>query len=449
MADKDYNLKNYRPPGPFDNRVVRAIFVMMYIVIILLPVIFVAVFSEDFIEDFVHEPFESIAKTVGLIAFAMLVMQVALGSRLKTLDRIYAINNVLIFHKNMAITAGVLIVLHPTMMVISHGISILGIETAWQIIVAEVAWIAVLSSIAVALYRSKIRLDYNIWHVLHKGMIVVIALVFIHSYFIGGNIEGPVRFLWWALLGTAIAIFIYRNVFFIVFVRRPFDIISVEPETHDTYTIRMKPKNDVMPKYRPGQFMFLKLKRENAKTEEHPFTISSSPTFQNEITATIKESGDFTNTIGETTTDDSARVAAPYGKFSFVHSKPEIFLFIAGGVGITPIMSMIRFLRDTGDGRRVMLLFACRKERDIVFRDEIEDLPDNFKHVYILSKPDEDWDGLTGFVDENILRDQAGDIFDGCEVYLCGPPVMMDAVESELRKAGYKGPIHTERFALD
>jgi len=446
LPKKDYYTANYRPPGFLDGSAGAVLFYVGYFVAILLPVLFAFILFGDFSDGAVLV----IGKAFALTAFAIFSMQVVLGSRLKTLDRALGLDKILRFHKLMAIIGTSMIILHPLLVMIGHDdFSILGFRSSLPIIAGEIGLLFLPGGVAAALFRSKLKLDYNVWHLFHKGMIVVIIIGFYHSTSVGSDIYGGMKSFWWVVFATAITVFLFRNIVFPIFVRRRYEILSVDAETHDTYTIRMKPANGKLPRYRPGQFMFLKLKRKKGKSEEHPFTISSSPTLDGEITATIKESGNFTDTIGETTVEDSARIAAPYGKFSFIYDEPARFLFIAGGVGITPIMSMIRFLRDTGDGRPVKLLFANKSEKDILFRDEISVLPENFAHVHVLSRPDESWTGRTGYIDEKILRQDAGEYLDDCTIYLCGPPPMMTAVEKEIEKTGYRGEVRTEKFSLD
>ncbi|HUV38654.1 MAG TPA: FAD-binding oxidoreductase, partial [Planctomycetota bacterium] len=199
----------------------------------------------------------------------------------------------------------------------------------------------------------------------------------------------------------------------------------------------------------PGQFVFLTLRRKGRKSEEHPFTISSSPAADGAFTVTVKKSGVFTNTIDRTAAGDGALVEGPFGRFSYVHTDAQEFLFIAGGVGITPIMSMLRTLRDTGDARPAVLIFANKTGRDILFRDELSKLPANVQVVHVLSQAPDDWRGPTGYVTAEVLTEHAGAMLKSAEVYLCGPPPMMDAVTVSLRSLGVPNRrIHTERFAL-
>jgi ferredoxin-NADP reductase len=195
--------------------------------------------------------------------------------------------------------------------------------------------------------------------------------------------------------------------------------------------------------------MFLTLRRAAAPAEEHPFTISSSPSRTGSITATIKESGDFTRTIGLTRRGDRALVEGPFGRFSFLHHPAERFLFISAGVGSTPLMSMLRFLSDTGDPRPVLYLCANRTEADIAFRDELGGLPATMKVVHILSQPRTTWGGVRGRLDEATLRELAGAWLNGVAVFLCGPPAFMSSSRRSLRRLGVpRAHIHFERFTV-
>jgi predicted ferric reductase len=195
--------------------------------------------------------------------------------------------------------------------------------------------------------------------------------------------------------------------------------------------------------------MFLALKRAGRKSEEHPFTISSSPTTEPPMTVTVKQSGDFTNTIGETKPGDVAFVEAPFGRFSYAYAEAKAFLFIAGGVGITPIVSMLRALRDTGDERPAVLIWGNKTESDIFFRDDLAAMAPRVRVVHVLSHPNDSWLGPKGYVIDDIIQEFAADILATAEVYLCGPPPMMKSVSTALRSLGVpKRRIHTERFSL-
>jgi ferredoxin-NADP reductase len=168
---------------------------------------------------------------------------------------------------------------------------------------------------------------------------------------------------------------------------------------------------------------------------------------------TIKESGDFTSTIGRIKPGDLVAVHGPFGRFSHVfHPNGDDLVFVAAGIGITPLMSMLRYMRDRRDPRRVLLVYANRGASDIVFRSELEQIESSgfpaLKTIHILSRPPGDWVGRTGRLDTASLGSLCGG-FAGKAFFICCPPIMASGLIRGLKNAGV-GPerIHTDYFGL-
>ena len=228
--------------------------------------------------------------------------------------------------------------------------------------------------------------------------------------------------------------------------RHPFEVDEVSRETHDTWSLHFEGKHI---DYKPGQFMAIRLIRDGKVSEAHPFTISSSPTM-NGLSITVKSVGDFTSTIGETKTSDRAYIDAPYGAFSFLDHDARDLVFIAGGIGITPFMSMLRYMYDRKLERNIVLMWGNKAERDIPFREELEKMAGEMPSlnvVHIMSRQD-DWPGEKGYMDKGKLKKYISN-FESSQVFLCGPPVMMTKIVEMLRDLGVsKRRMHYERFAL-
>lgn len=124
--------------------------------------------------------------------------------------------------------------------------------------------------------------------------------------------------------------------------------------------------------------MILRLIYDGLVGEPHPFTISSSSSAE-WLSVSIKTVGDFTEKIGTTKPGDYALIDAPYGRFSFLEFPAQKYLFIAGGIGITPFMSMLRFICDNRISREVLLLWGNRTERDIAFQDELDEMEETWR----------------------------------------------------------------------
>jgi len=195
--------------------------------------------------------------------------------------------------------------------------------------------------------------------------------------------------------------------------------------------------------------MIVQLIRDGRVSEPHPFTISSPPT-RDRLSITVKSVGDFTSTVGHTKTSDRAYVDAPYGAFTFLHHDAEDLVFISGGIGITPFLSMVRYIHDKGLKKNVTLLSGNKTERDIPFRDELAKMAEemsSLKVIHIMSKQP-DWPGEKGYIDAETLKRYVSN-FESSQFFICGPPAMMALVIRTLRALGIsRKRIHYERFAL-
>jgi predicted ferric reductase len=207
----------------------------------------------------------------------------------------------------------------------------------------------------------------------------------------------------------------------------------------------------------PGQFQFVTLFRgRGLPVEEHHFTISSSPSEPGYHASTIKESGDFTITIGQTRVGDTAAIHAPFGRFSYVlYPQARDLVFIAGGIGITPLMSSLRHMGDTQAERRVLLLYSNKTESDIVFREELARMEEEMGRgpklqvVHVLSRPEEAWPGEKGHLDREKLARLCGERLGTASFFLCCPPPLIHSLVPILRDlAVADSRIHFEYFSL-
>jgi ferredoxin-NADP reductase len=127
-------------------------------------------------------------------------------------------------------------------------------------------------------------------------------------------------------------------------------------------------------------------------------------------------------------------------------------VFVAAGIGITPLMSMLRYMRDRREPRRVLLVYANRGPADIVFRSELDSIESGgfpvLKTIHVLSRPPRDWIGQTGRLDAEALGSLCGG-FSGKAFFICCPPIMASELIRGLKSAGV-GParIHADYFGL-
>ena len=140
----------------------------------------------------------------------------------------------------------------------------------------------------------------------------------------------------------------------------------------------------------------------------------------------------------------------PYGAFT-IGNPADMHVLIAGGIGVTPMMSMIRTLADRGDRRPVTLLYGSRDWDSITFREELEALQArlNLTVVHVLANPPAGWTGERGFITAELFRRHLPLPYAAHEYFICGPNVMMDAIERSL--GHMRVPLskyHSERYSF-
>jgi ferredoxin-NADP reductase len=235
--------------------------------------------------------------------------------------------------------------------------------------------------------------------------------------------------------------------------RHAFRVVSIASEAPRVWTLLLEAPEDRVLKYAPGQLLFFCPKGSSVSAEEHPFSIASSPSPSGRISVTVKECGDFTSTIGRLQRRDPVTVHGPFGRFSHVfYPRGDELVFVAAGIGITPLMSILRAMRDRAERRRVLLIYAKHGEADIVFRKELELIESQglpaLKTIHILSRPPANWVGPTGRLDIAFLRSLYGGFADKV-FFICCPPLMASGLFRGVRKAGVAPQcIHADYFGL-
>ncbi len=391
----------------------------------------------------------------GMAAAMLLMLQFVLSARIRLLDRVFGLDRLLVAHRYAGIVAAVLVTAHPVLL--AAGGRPEAPTPAYDIgeKLGFAAAILVYLVVVTSLWRGLMRMPYEAWRRTHWVAFAVVGVVSIHSLAIGSDVAtGWARWFWIGCIAAYGLLFVWVKLIrpAISHARR-WVVEEVQQLTHDTWHLTLSPRDGRPLRQIPGQFAFLTLHRERGPVEQHPFTISTAPTSDGRIGFTIKQSGDFTNTIGETRPGETVTVEGPFGLFSHLvrcrDDRPLVM--IAGGVGITPMLSMLRFMAAHSDPRRIVLIWGNKTEADIIARDEVDRLAVRLPGLevhHVLSEQD-DFDGERGFITRELLgrllsaEDLAG------EVLLCGPVAMMTLVTGSLRTLGVpRARIRTERFSF-
>jgi predicted ferric reductase len=292
----------------------------------------------------------------------------------------------------------------------------------------------------------------------HNLTVVAVALMALHILATGtASVFLPIRVYYLVYFSLGAGFYLFHKIVRPWWQRqRAYRVAAVVEELPNIRTVRLSPPEDgAVFEYDPGQFAFIKPLRGPVAREEHPFTISSSPADREAITFTIKALGDFTSSLDKLEPDTPMRVDAPYGVFSYRNHAPGVPLgLIAGGIGITPMLSMLRTLRASEPERRVIFLWGVNKAEELFCRDELEamaaEMPNLTWHPVVAF--DESWPGEKGFIDADKLARlmlNADEGSGGMDFYVCGPKIMMDLVIGHLKGLGVpKRRIRSEKFAF-
>lgn len=430
---------------------------VFYAVMVLSPLIALAAIRLQGDMSLMHET----GTGAAFAAYGIIALQPVLIARWKWIERPFGMDVLSRFHKYMGIFALCLLLTHPPLMAYGGaGTSLLfSLNLPWSVLLGK-ALLAVLAvHVVLSVWRTSLGLTFEKWRQAHIALAVIIAPVaFVHSHYAGYDLWPlPMQILWPALLGLYAVAVIHRKLVVPSQLRKSrYRVEAVDRENRNVWTVKLTPPDgERIYQYQPGQFHFVTFQRSaELPVEEHHWTISSSPANKDFISSTIKESGDFTATIGKTRVGDTALVEGPFGRFSYgFYPEDRDFVFIAGGIGITPFMSMIRHMRDIGKEADVLLLCANRTEEDIVFGTELAEIEagssPRLKVVHILSKPKGNWIGETGRLDRGALARLAGRKSEHTVYYICAPPPMARSVIADLRAMGVPySRMRTEQFSL-
>ena len=408
---------------------------------------------------------DEVASAAGLVALAMILAEFFLLGRFRSITRRAGSDVIMRAHQLLARAALVLAVLHPFLYVspmtpppVWDVTARTAINYGWtQMWPGIAAWLLLGGLVATAIGRDIIGLRYEGWRLLHGlGAVAVAGLGVLHASRAGRYSADPLlEWVWTGMLALAVGALLHVYVIApLIRWRRPWHVSSVNKVAERTWAVTLSPDFDGQADYKAGQFAWLNIGRGVFSLNENPFSISSAPSAGREVEFIIKELGDFTRTIGRILPGTRAWLEAPHGHLTHEgHGTAPGIALIAGGVGVAPLLGILRELAATGDARPTVLLYGNRHEGQIVCGEELQDLADTHgtEVVHVLSEPPVGWTGATGLIDAEVLRSHFGGAARRDWIYiLCGPPPMLNAVEEALIALGIPSShILSEQFVYD
>lgn len=400
-----------------------------------------------------------IASGLGMVAFAIILVEFVLSGRFKSVSNQIGMDVTMRVHQGMGRAALGFALLHPFL----YGGNPAGGPRPWDATrqltlssdmlglgVGIAAYILLPTFVIFGIYRKQLPQTYERWRLLHgMGAALLAALLLVHTIRVGRYaVAAPVAWYWYLMTAAAVATLVHVYLLAPLQARkRPWRVTAVVPAAPRQWALTLVPDGHDGLDYKAGQFAWLNVGNAAFSLHENPFSIASAPAAGSDVAFLIKEFGDFTSTVGQIVPGTRAYIDGPYGTLTIKgRSEPGVAL-IAGGVGVAPLLGILREMRLTDDPRQVKMIYGASTDTDVVFADEVS----GENVTIVLSDPPDGWDGETGLIDAALLDR----VFsrDHCETWvflLCGPSAMMDSVEHDLIARGVPARrILSERFDYD
>lgn len=402
---------------------------------------------------------QELATGLGMMSFSIILVEFVLSGRFKSVSSGTGMDVTMRIHQWMARTALAFAVLHPLLYrgTASGGqrpwdiTRQLTLTTDFSALASGIAAYLLLAMLVVsAMARTALGYKYETWRLTHGIGALLLVLLLLHHTLHAGRYGGDpsMMYLWFAMTGIAVASMV------LVYVIKPFRklhkpwrVVSVDRLSSRQWELQITPVGHAGLSFKAGQFVWLTVGHTAFSLYENPFSISSAPAGGPDVSFVIKELGDFTRRLDRVEPGTAAYLDGPHGNLT-VHDRTEPgIVLIGGGVGIAPMLSILRQIRLSNDPRAIKVIYGNRLEEQIVYRDELskEDA------TFVLTQPTADWSGETGRIDGGLLdRHLEAEQYETWLFVMCGPVVMMDGIEDHLIARGT--PTHrilSERFEYD
>lgn len=407
---------------------------------------------------------DEIASALAMVGFSMLLVEFVLSGRFRWVSGRVGIDVTMRFHQLIARSLAVFILVHPFLYSLPMssprpgditGELTLNLGGA-SFVTGGLAWLLLPILVAISMFRRDLPYRYETWRLMHGVGAALIALLTLHHAIGAGRYSGdPALAAFWLILvvvafSTLVHVYLTGPLWRL---RHPYRVASLERIAPKSWELVIEPERGPAIEFKAGQFVWLTVGRSPFSIVEHPFSMSSCPADRPRVGFTIKEVGDFTGGIAALPLGAAAYVDGPHGHMFLPERHDAGVTFIAGGVGLAPVMSMLRQLRSDRDSQPVRLIYGNRTAEQIMYGDELEAMTNdlNMEIHHVLSEPPPGWQGATGVIDEPLLRELVGkDRGEGRLYVICGPAPMIDSVEEVLGRIGIPMTrVLAEKFSYD
>lgn len=417
-------------------RMERRLWIAIYFILIFAPLLILLLAPRPAGRTFWRE----LSVSLGFAGLALMGLQFIPTARLPLMSEAFPMDVLYDFHHQLSIVAFILTLAHPVILFIQnpYTLLLLNIFTApWRARAAVAATVLLMVLVISSAKRLALGLSYETWRLLHDLLSVgVVAFALYHIFNVNYYTSIPLQRWLWIVMGViwAVMILYIRVIKPWQLLQRPYEIVEVIEERGDTWSLVLEPVGHPGVPFRAGQVAWLSVDHSPFRIEEHPFSYASSAEHPERLIFGIKELGDFTSTVGGISPGAKAYVDGPYGTFDLERHSDKSHVFIAGGIGSAPVMSMLRTLADREDERQLQFFYGNRSWEEVIFREELEALQErlNLEIIHVLENPSEDWEGEEGYITKDVIERNLACPAHKCVYFICGPLPMIELVENSL-----------------
>lgn len=423
-------------------------------VLVLVAIVPVFVFYQEisFSNSFAPWPvlFSTLGKLTGLLGLAIFALALLLSSRFVWLDKLFnGLPKAINLHRWFGTLSFTLIILHPLFLAarllpVSSQLAF-GLFTSWTTVAMVFGYLSLLLFMALIVMTFFWRLRYERLKSLHSLLAVPLMLGGVHSLLIESDVKRSPILAGYYILLISLSVILYLARLFLVaqgIKAQRFVVSQATQLSPNIMSLTLKPAQKII-QAKAGQFIFVSFP-DIKKGEEHPFSVAQIHA-DHSLTIVAKNLGDYTAQLPSVKVGDLAMIDGSFGSFGDNINLNCHQVWIAGGIGATPFMSLARSLPDKNNINGVVdLFYIVNSEKDLVGLDAFKKLAlDNpqFKiNVYTADK--------NGRFDLEKLKKFINDL-NACHFYICGPAGMMKYFVSALRQAGVpKKNINLEAFQM-
>ncbi|MDH6218605.1 ferredoxin reductase family protein [Streptomyces pseudovenezuelae] len=392
-----------------------------------------------------------IGRVTGLYGALLMAFQLVLVARLPWLDRRIGMDRLTSWHRWTGFGILWTLLAHAVFITFGYadgtGVGPISevvdlAETTEGVFRAVVAFGIIIVVGAVSARSARRRLAYETWHFIHLYTYVAVVLAFTHQVAVGTTFtsSSAATTYWYGVWGVALGSVVLGRVILPLWrnTRHQFRVSAVVPESHNVVSITITGKDlDKLPA-QAGQFFLWRFLTRDRWWQANPFSLSAAPDGRS-LRLTAKAAGDGSAALRHLKVGTRVFAEGPYGAFTTLHRTKAESLLIAGGVGVTPIRALLEDLEG-----HAVVLYRVSSDRDAVLYDELRDLAlAKGAELHLVTGPP-----VPDRLAPRELARLVPDIGDR-DVFLCGPPPMMNAVLRSLGDLGVpKQQIHFERFSL-